>query len=84
MFLKDLRDFLHKSLLDVEKGTGHEGTLSQVATLEHEPLLSQLGLFPLHSASHMENGSPSLQAHVTMETSGGLPCPASPKAPTFT
>lgn len=65
-FLKDLRDSLHESFLDVEKGTGHEGTLSQVAMLEHEPLLCQLGLFPLHSccASHVGSGSPSLHAHV--------------------
>lgn len=66
VFLKDLGDSLHESFLDVEKGTGHEGTLSQVAMLEHEPLLCQLRLFSLHSccASHVGSGSPSLHAHV--------------------
>lgn len=38
MFLKDSRDFLHKSFLDGEKWVRwHEGARSQGAVLEHEP-----------------------------------------------
>lgn len=84
MFHKDLGDSLHGSFLDVEKGTGHEGTLSQVAMLEHEPRYFLSSGFSLYiHASHTGSGSPSLHAHVDYRNSWWLALPSLSQGPHF-